>query len=315
AMVHLGSLWRFCALLGVAEGRRAVQVDHSLDVAQGGQGDQFCCCVEGICAEKYRVGPDGGEPEAVAVYNPNENLCCRLKDRSCGHVLNAFSSFKEPAKDKGFCQGRTESTFVAPPLPKAPIPDVSKMQPGHAAHTVHTYCDLGAETVDEETADSTATSVRRNVVQTMVNEVSRNSIDAMAKEIFSIYVCTRWAPTGDFARVMEGEMATGQLPKSNPSKLYKERRFLPLRCSSNFKVFEEVALGQTSFQAFEAQMEALAKWYKGEADGAVAHRLAELDGDIQEDAAVFDLDYVKKKVDACPDSDGSWSISAHTASG
>ncbi|CAE7197434.1 rskn-1 [Symbiodinium natans] len=304
-MRSFGALSCLWALSGVVAGRRAVQADHvSLEVREA---EQHCCCVNGICPDKYRAGS-----EEVAVYNPNADLCCRLNDRSCGHVLNSFSRFQKTA-EKSFCQadGR-EPSFVAPSLPQASVP-TTPPQPGQAAHTVHTYCDLGLQRdVDNEETDSAATSLRRNIVQTMVNEVSRNSIDAMAKEIFSIYVCTRWAPTGDFTRVMEAEVSTGQLPKSEPSTLYKERRFLPLRCSSNFKVFEEVGLGQTSFQAFEAQMEALANWYQGEKDGAVAHRLESLEGDL-EDAKLFDLQYVKSQAAACPESTGPWNVSVHTA--
>lgn len=197
------------------------------------------------------------------------------------------------------------------------MPDASQMKPGQASHTVHNYCDLGFQNdVDDEEANSAATSVRRNIVQTMVDEVSRNSIDAMAKDIFSIYVCTRWAPTSTFTRVMEGEISTGQLPKKEPSSLYKDRYFLPLRCSSNFKVFEEVGLEQTSFQAFEAQMEALVSWYKGEANGALANRLTQLQGDgldVEDEAKLFDLDYVMNQTAACPDTDGPWNVSVHTA--
>lgn len=90
--------------------------------------------------------------------------------------------------------------------------------------------------------------------------------DAMAKEIFSIYVCTRWAPNSEFLELMEGEISTEQLPSMKPEKLYKKGRFIPLRCSENFQVFSHVELGQTSFVQFEQQMESLAQWYEAEKD-------------------------------------------------
>ena len=88
----------------------------------------------------------------------------------------------------------------------------------------------------------------------------------MAKEIFSIYVCTRWAPNSEFTTILEGEISTGQLPKQKASKLYGDGRFIPLRCSENFKVFSDASLGETNFEIFEGQMQSLAKWYEAEKD-------------------------------------------------
>lgn len=88
----------------------------------------------------------------------------------------------------------------------------------------------------------------------------------MAKEIFSIYVCTRWAPNSEFTQILDGEMATGQLPRKKASKLYRDGRFIPLRCSENFKVFSDASLGKTNFEVFEGQMQSLATWYAAEKD-------------------------------------------------
>lgn len=86
----------------------------------------------------------------------------------------------------------------------------------------------------------------------------------MAKEIFSIYVCTRWAPDSEFLQILQNEISTEQLPKMEPGKLYSKGRFIPLRCSENFQVFSHVALGETSFENFEQQMKSLAEWYGAE---------------------------------------------------
>eukprot|EP00439_Symbiodinium_sp_Y106_P004865 s2671_g1.t1 len=219
AMVGLRTLCGLWALFpGVAWGRRALQDYQQTLETEESEAGEHCCCAEGICKAKYRTNADEAE---VAVYNPNVDLCCKFNDRSCGHILHAFSSFQKPM-EKGLCTKKPETPFV-PPRPRqdeAPMPDASQMKPGQASHAVQNYCDLGIENdVDDEEANSAATSVRRNIVQTMVDEVSRNSIDAMAKDIFSIYVCTRWAPTSTFTRVMEGEISTGQLPNKEPSTL------------------------------------------------------------------------------------------------
>ena len=88
----------------------------------------------------------------------------------------------------------------------------------------------------------------------------------MAKEIFSIYICTKWAPNSEFVEMLKGEISTDQLPKMEPEKLYRKNRFIPLRCSENFQVFSHVELGVTSFETFEKQMQALAEWYQAEQD-------------------------------------------------
>ena len=94
-------------------------------------------------------------------------------------------------------------------------------------------------------------------------DVASSTQDAMAKEIFSIYVCTRWAPNSEFQKMLDNEIATEQL-KGKPEKLYQRGRFIPLRCSENFQVFSHTALGETSFENFEQQMKSLAKWYEAE---------------------------------------------------
>ena len=92
----------------------------------------------------------------------------------------------------------------------------------------------------------------------------------MAKEIFSIYVCTRWAPDSEFLQILQNEISTEQLPNMEPGKLYSTGRFIPLRCSENFQVFSHVALGKTSFENFEQQMKSLAEWYAAEKERGCA---------------------------------------------
>ena len=94
----------------------------------------------------------------------------------------------------------------------------------------------------------------------------------MAKEIFSIYVCTRWAPNSEFLQILQNEISAEQLPKMEPGKLYSQGRFIPLRCSENFQVFSHVALGETSFENFEQQMKSLAEWYGAEKERAIVQK-------------------------------------------
>lgn len=105
--------------------------------------------------------------------------------------------------------------------------------------------------------------------QVVVSIWGKLSQDAMAKEIFSIYICTKWAPSSEFVEMLKGEISTDQLPKMDPEKLYRKNRFIPLRCSENFQVFSHVELGVTSFETFEKQMQALAEWYQAEKDRMV----------------------------------------------
>ena len=49
--------------------------------------------------------------------------------------------------------------------------------------------------------------------------VSSPNMQGLCQDSSPIYL-RRWAPTADFTRVMEGEIATGQLPKKDPSTLH-----------------------------------------------------------------------------------------------
>ncbi len=134
----------------------------------------------------------------------------------------------------------------------------------------------------------------------------------MAKEIFSIYVCMRWAPSSEFVDVANMEIKTGQLPNtSTPFELYKNFRFIPIKGTKNVNVYgREKGLNQIHFDDFEEEMTALSKWYDHEKDGALAKRLEEITAAMKQDsnfnleagAEAFDLGAVAKAVNSCVNS-------------
>lgn len=265
--------------------------------------DQACCCKEALC--------DLNDTEEI--YSPNQGICCKFKSKKCGHIFS-FSKFDAKAPDESFCQTSHHVEYQIPP--RAPqVIATTDLKPGHPAHTVQNYCDLGShEALGDEasvTDEEKTVGSKKGLMQSMVNEITSNSIDVMAKEIFSIYVCTRWAPNSEFLQILQNEISAEQLPKMEPGKLYSQGRFIPLRCSENFQVFSHVALGETSFENFEQQMKSLAEWYGAEKDGAVSVRLAKLKG--LKEAKAFDLETVVNATKTCTDKPG-WSVSIHEAS-
>jgi hypothetical protein len=117
----------------------------------------------------------------------------------------------------------------------------------------------------------------------------------MAKEIFSLYMCVRWAPDSAFVDVAKGEIQTGQLSnESTPLEHYQKFHFMPLRCTKNVNVYGgSPKLGDTHFDDFEAEMTALSKWYDHEKKGALAARLGKITEGMQSNRN-FDLDAESK---------------------
>jgi len=283
----------FMQLVLLAAARRTSQGEHSLKTDEAAK--DHCCCKKGLC--------EPGHNSTEEIYSPNDDLCCRFRGGPCGRLFS-FSYFTADAPATGYCREVPHVVYTAPAVVQAPAP--SALTPGHPAHTVQTYCDLGRGelTQDERSAESSQKlGAKSNIMQTMVNEITKNSIDTMAKEIFSIYLCSRWAPSSDFTQILEDEKAANQLPKEEPAALYKEGRFIPLRCSENFQVFEE-------------QVRSLASWYEAEKDGAVAARLAKLRGAEFAEAAAFDIPTVVKALEGCEVNETlPWDLSVSEASG
>uniref|UniRef100_A0A7S0A396 Uncharacterized protein n=1 Tax=Pyrodinium bahamense TaxID=73915 RepID=A0A7S0A396_9DINO len=183
------------------------------------------------------------------------------------------------------------------------------------AHTVSEYCSFGGDE-SEGDAEGGAEASREDsaekgaIVRSLIGELSKNSLDSMAKEIFSLYLCVRWAPSPDFVKTAQGEINAGQLSnKSTSFEHFKSFRFMPLRCSKSVNVYgNSPKLGHTHFDDFEAEMKSLAEWYDTEKSGAVAARLAKMTYDmkhargtetLEAEAEVFDLDMVEKATRAC----------------
>eukprot|EP00971_Amphidinium_carterae_P163188 3235359-Amphidinium_carterae.1 len=184
----------------------------------------------------------------------------------------------------------------------------SKVKPedlerGSAAHTVRTYCDLSGEAEEDAGSASTAgtgSSAKEDaLVHSLVKELKDNSLDQMRvthksrglklcgwcyqrihEEIFSLFVCIRWAPSPEFERLARDEVETGQISNNASAfALHAAGDFIPLRCTRAVNVFskdfvlhapcEDSAIGEDHFENFEEEMEALSKWYTAEKRGAV----------------------------------------------
>jgi len=313
----LASPWAAHAsrLTNTAIGERKVQEnDHigsDLTGEQVLQEAKHCCCKEDQCRPGAR-GED--EEEAPAVYSPQYNLCCKKKKWSCSSVFTW--SYRTAAPSEDFCKEPQDTGFQVPAVREQVI-DVQQLKPGSAGHTVHNYCathhrpadpDEDAEQVSDTvvSTDQGAQQHKRNaLIGELVKELSRNSLDSMAKEIFSLYICVRWAPNPEFARLAKDEIDTEQLPKdAKPLELYAQRRFIPMRCSRNVPVYnEEGSDSETHYRDFELTVEAISGWLRTEADGAVQRRMQNLQdatgSDLKDAAKAFDVQALERKVAKC----------------
>mmetsp|Transcript_45623 Transcript_45623/g.108597 ORF Transcript_45623/g.108597 Transcript_45623/m.108597 type:complete len:1111 (+) Transcript_45623:106-3438(+) len=279
--------------------------DSDLDSAesmqsQGERWDPACCCKEGVCE-----GNDGKQ----AIFSPNRGLCCRPERRGfCGHI--PIFEFKTPAPSPAFCEEAQTSDWdnikpVREETEEEVVP-TKDLERGSPEHTVRTYCDLSHADQEDAGSDSSPTEGSKEqdaLASALVKEMKDNSLDQMVKEIFSLFVCMRWAPSPDFKKAAAEEVATGQI-KYNKSAyaLHSEGHFIPLRCTRSVNVYDAVsAIGQDHFETFEAEMEALSKWYDGEHSGAVIQRLEKLHSatdpaEVESLAESFDMQTFKSHV-------------------
>jgi len=276
----------------------------------------YCCCKEAKC----EAGARNDDDSDGAVYSPNENLCCKFKAWTCTNWFQ-WSAYRIEKESK-YCQTKTpvtdlDSGFKAPDIKDKPRPiDEEDLKPGTPGHTVHSYCDFSSGAgADKEDTEGGAENGKEGhdeklqVVRSLVKELAKNSIDTMAKEIFSLYLCVRWAPDSAFVDVAKGEIKTNQLSnKSTPLEHFQKFHFMPLRCTKNVNVYGgSPKSGDTHFDDFEAEMTALSKWYDHEKKGALAKRLATLTVGMQNgkgfnlgaESKAFDVAEVQKAVTKC----------------
>jgi len=294
-------------------------VAHSAPWSLSPSDGPSCCCKVGRCED----GAMDDSHTYPAVYTPNTNLCCKLK-KFCSRLF--ITGYTRSAPDSNYCMspsnGGVHEVRYEPPNVTDEVVQHDEIKPGMPVHTIHNYCDLqapGAQDGDDiELEESKATAQRHGkIVSAVVTELATNSLDSMAKEIFSMYVCVRWAPSPDFMRIAENEITTGQLPDhSSALEHYESLGFIPMRCSKNFNVYgSNPDLGETHYDTFEKEMQSIINWYDAEREGAFTARLAQLSGlqgsGLQAAASLFDVKVVKQAVAKCLAADDTILVSTH----
>jgi len=290
-------------------------------------GHGFCCCKNEPCSLES-VG-DTGQIEAV--FSPNQKMCCKLKQKEC-HVWtqNWFSGYKDPAPSEDYCNPAKSMDVAFEPAPELVDITTTTMapgdyEPGSAGHTVHTYCNFSQHVDFGGDDDEAEVQARHKIVSQIVDELSDNSIDSMAKSMFTVYLCVRWAPSSEFVAMVQNEVATGQLAEKEAIQHYEDFTFMPMKCTENMKVYDIArgTLNQTFFEQFEAEMEAEKKWLSNEGDLAFAQRLGGVSqardkgqqDKVEELSMAFDLNYVRERASSCSDpNNGKILVDPYTSS-
>eukprot|EP00928_Gymnodinium_smaydae_P037495 TRINITY_DN26017_c0_g1_i1.p1 TRINITY_DN26017_c0_g1~~TRINITY_DN26017_c0_g1_i1.p1 ORF type:complete len:1397 (+),score=342.16 TRINITY_DN26017_c0_g1_i1:148-4338(+) len=172
-------------------------------------------------------------------------------------------------------------------------PDYDQMS-GSPRQTVARFCDApgmkemrgGSAGADLEDGDP-AHDLEAKILGDVARELETNNVDKMAKEIFTFYVCARWAPDKTFwqlaeqelaAQIVESTVKNDESPGQAIAELYQTYKFVPMLCSENFDVYDQTdKADKTYFTSFRKQVNDLATWL-GEAVGsAVGNRLTEID--------------------------------------
>merc|ERR1740121_677690 len=138
-----------------------------------------------------------------------------MKSRSCGNVLQIFSGYRVTPPSEDYCNAFRPQDHAFVPAAESVDPDASTLpppvadyEPGTPGHVVHNYCNFSRH-VDFGSGDQDAEAhARHRIVRQVVDELDENSIDEMAKSMFTIYMCVRWAPSEMYANMAEGEMST-----------------------------------------------------------------------------------------------------------
>merc|ERR1719498_1619033 len=151
----------------------------------------------------------------------------------------------------------------------------------------------------------------------VARELENNNVHKMAQEIFSFYVCARWAPDSTFWELAKQELPAqlnpnvvdiGAHPGQAIAEAYQTYKFVPMLCSRNLNVFGETDDDDfTHFTKFEEKVRELAAWLQGSITGPITQRLTEIDnlfcGDrpMNDCKAKMDLEEIGKKLTSwCP---------------
>eukprot|EP00929_Paragymnodinium_shiwhaense_P074965 TRINITY_DN38337_c0_g4_i1.p1 TRINITY_DN38337_c0_g4~~TRINITY_DN38337_c0_g4_i1.p1 ORF type:complete len:1106 (-),score=322.44 TRINITY_DN38337_c0_g4_i1:283-3600(-) len=287
-----------------------------------------CCCKEGNC----KNGATGDDNKTPARYFPDQDKCCKLKP-GCEGFLNLlrFSAYRHKASNPAMCTPEFEEVKFEDPMDEldkenhtevAPI--VENPSTPTQPQPVDEFCELGSvedpEDVQDDPIDDTdkKSRARISIINALIQELSGNSLDSMAKEIFGIYVCVRWAPSPDFQAMARGEVNAELLEEKDAFEHYKDNRFIPLRCSRNLQVYEHMQSGKTNFEMFEAAMDALSQWFSEQDKGVVASRLDGVQGaklgSLKGLSDAFDFQRVKEAVKKCGPTSDHAAVNGHKAS-
>mmetsp|Transcript_99268 Transcript_99268/g.269769 ORF Transcript_99268/g.269769 Transcript_99268/m.269769 type:complete len:1137 (-) Transcript_99268:86-3496(-) len=263
-----GALLAACLPAALLAGR--IRVDDSLRPAAARGGGAACCCTRGPCGEKERTTGKG-------VYHPDQNKCCKLKDGGCPGTFST-SRFKEESGAE-MCSAEQGGARELPgwQLPGAPpAVDLSALEEGSHAHTLHTHCQQREEDAEAETA---AVS---HAVGAMAQELAANNIHSMTQGLFTMYACIRWAPDVSFWPLARDELASDQLPASSGSadgdpvllmaRAVERGHFIPLRCSENVGVYDKKDSEGSVYPTFEARLGGMADFFAEEVGKAFDSR-------------------------------------------
>lgn len=170
--------------------------------------------------------------------------------------------------------------------------------------TVNKFCDKeglsemhGGEAARELELQDASRDFESKILGDVARELETNNVHKMAQEIFSFYICTRWAPDNIFWHLAQHELAA-QLnmevvevpdrPDEAIAEAYQTYKFVPMLCSYNLEVFKERTEGDlksnngsasdfTSYTKFEEDVTSLAKWVQDAASGPVLQQLQNID--------------------------------------
>eukprot|EP00933_Yihiella_yeosuensis_P079637 TRINITY_DN9285_c0_g1_i1.p1 TRINITY_DN9285_c0_g1~~TRINITY_DN9285_c0_g1_i1.p1 ORF type:complete len:1265 (-),score=266.88 TRINITY_DN9285_c0_g1_i1:737-4531(-) len=246
-------------------------ITDKINFAEGNEDKMPCCCKTDSCRDGSK-GADG----VPSQYHGELNLCCKIRS-DCGTRNWGKPTAYKRVKPLRMCSpdpSRSEDPTNRPSwnLPRPQI-DPSTIKEGSSAETLHKHCAKD----DDDEEDSFSSKQDGNLLGHMVNELESNSLDAMAKQIFTMYACVRWAPEGSYWPIARDELENGQLPKSSKAagddqflltaRAAERGNFIPLRCSENIGVYDVEEKGQ-HYPPFERRAMAMADFFEKEVDGA-----------------------------------------------
>jgi hypothetical protein len=220
-----------------------------------------CCCRAGKCEAPFEG----------KVYSPNDDVCCQSQGHQCKAWWELLS--RKFTKTPEYCQAPVDRAYEPPPTNAPPSGEPVNYTEGTPGHTVQNYCDFSRHVDD---GDGNAGDEQRHaLIRGIVEALEKSDLDAMAKEIFSVYMCVRWAPSPEFHLAAQDEINNEQIA-ADKSVLehYEDFSFMPMRCSHNYHVYGDLErLNETHYQHFEAAMLAQVDWYRHEGNGVLRHRL------------------------------------------